>query len=245
MNDRDQWDLDAALSRLFTPPAGLAQRLRSSLGSIEEREAEPELGRGFQFRPLFVLAAAAALAVVFLPRLGEESLPHSGLAGSLGQPQAGLCPEDGFDSVPGSDYRRQTPDLASLYHEALASSGVQTGATDLGGGCATPALGDSLTASLKADLGAALRVDSDANFFAGPFPLAEWRGGTVLAAFPEEGGLPSVLIAESESTVRCCIDLIPPRDPGLHVFAWRIGSILLIEITERTEPSFMESFELL
>lgn len=283
----DARQVDQSLARSFRPPDGLGARARGwTEASPAELIAKPRLsstgatastgaarsGRaggaggggpaGAHSAPLGVLAAAAVLLLIIVPRfLGSRDpveltasdaaalLAHragvpldAGLAGGLPDPAAlraslgfldGVCP-DAKDGI-------AAPDLASLYHEVVASAGSQESHPR---SCPSRLAGDSLLATLRERYGAGLREGHDAERMAGPFPSDEWRGGTVLAAFPEEGGLPSVLVAEDAQLLSCCIDLEEPRDPSLRVFTWPVGDVVLLEITQASEPRFLDRFEL-
>jgi len=245
-----------ALRRSFRVPDGLgaalAARVRAA-GAASRPVANASQGgarlRLLRGEPVAALAAAAVL-VVLLPRTrsdGADPVATAAAASAGADASAGDLAASSaapvFPLICGGDPRGgvAAPDLASLYHEVVASAG-SGGAQALD--CATAAPGDSLLATLRERHGAELRQGSDAGRLAGPFPFAEWSGGTVLAGFPERGGLPSVLVAESAEQLRSCIALAQPRDPDLRLFAWPMGDLVLLEITPEPAPRFLDVLEL-
>ena len=236
--------LDGALRATFRPPAGLGERARAWV--LEERPLTPPASPGGSgsasgaVRALVALAAAAAVLFVVLPRIGSEPPPEgprvAGGGGPLAAPSSWGPEPDCPDPLEGPSSR---PDLASLYHEVVASSGADDEALS----CASRTAGDSLLATLRSRYGAELSESADATRLEGPFPFAQWEGGTVLAGFPEEGGLPSVLVAERADQLSCCIDVTQPDDPDLQVFTWPVGDVVWLEITQATEPRFLDRFE--
>ena len=51
-----------------------------------------------------------------------------------------------------------------------------------------------------------------------------------------------MLVAERESTYTCCVAAELPADSDLKVFTWRVGGILLTEITPLSEPRLLDYF---
>lgn len=250
-SDRMQGDLERELLQglraRYVPPTGLGARLRAAVEGAASPSGgatapAPSSGRGGAggggqvLRRLAPLAAAALVLVLFLPRaprLQDEGAEPLRIASRM--QTAAL-----EDCAPREGPRLDSPDLATLYHEVVASAGSPDGRDPA---CESRAAGDSLLATLRERHGTGLRASGDAQQLAGPFPFEGWRGGTVLAGFPEGGGMPSVLVAESTSELDCCIDLKSPRDPDLNVFTWPVGDTVLLEITREERPRFLDRFE--
>ena len=55
-------------------------------------------------------------------------------------------------------------------------------------------------------------------------------------------GETSVVIAERDSVLSCCIDLRNPQGADLNVFTWSVGDLVLTEITPSTEPQLLDYF---
>ena len=75
----------------------------------------------------------------------------------------------------------------------------------------------------------------------GPFGSPEWPTGTILTGFPENKT--SVLVAERDSTLTCCMRMQLPESSGLRLFTWRVGGLVLTEITPLAEPRLIACFE--
>ncbi len=266
--DADQVRIDAALVRRYRAPAGLGQRLRGELTGLGLQPVAPAVAAGegssvpassstaaasgsagirsglrLLRGPALCLAAAAALLLILAPRLGRGAGENGdNVAGGGGDYplRGGVECDDPETQFGGAPLAFDSPDLASLYHEVVSMAGShETRASE----CVHPGDGDSLLASLRQDYGTSLRQVGDAARLAGPFPAADWRSGTVLTGYPEEGGWPSVLVAESASNLSCCVVPIQPSDPELHVFTATVGDMALFEITRRGEPRFLDRFE--
>jgi hypothetical protein len=85
-----------------------------------------------------------------------------------------------------------------------------------------------------------------AGLLQGPFGSPELPGGTLLTAYPEGPlGDPSVLLAECEGEGGSWLDsgLAMGSAGELRAFHARVGSIVLTEITPRSEPRLLQLFD--
>ncbi len=100
---------------------------------------------------------------------------------------------------------------------------------------------DDLSATLASTYDARVELEpSLSSRLQGPFSTEQWPTGTVLTAVSE--GETSVVIAERDSVLSCCIDLRNPQGADLNVFTWSVGDLVLTEITPSTEPQLLDYF---
>jgi len=253
--------LDASLARTFRPPVGLGDRSLAPAvapavprgveggGGAVGGPSEHPLRRSWGIVHGASLAAAAALVFLFLV-VGDEPELESGVevartegptassAAGEGERTGGLrpVPPIGAADVVGTD-DLVGPDLELLFAEATASHG---------GMCSAPhELGD-IEASLASHCGNELGLRADARgVFQGPMDSSEWPTGMVLTGYPDgPDGAPSVIVAECESQLACCLRLDLPSESRLQLFTWRMGRVLLTEITPRDEPRLLDYFEM-
>jgi len=222
MNEkRDRLDdaLDASLARSFGVPEDPTAGLRHLLTSEEPSPALP----GERPRPSswlsMVLAFAAAAVLGLVSWLEREAPPHGPVA------------MQGLDDVPATSVRE--PDLTTLYYEI--STALENPFL-----CPSPkGLADELSASY--DCCEELRVDPNVtDLLEGPFDSAQWPGGTILTG--RAGDSTAVLIADLDSTYRCCVRPQIPEEGELEVFTVRLGDLVLTEVTPLSEPHLLDYF---
>jgi hypothetical protein len=230
--------IDQALRRRFEPPASL------------ERLAERALARPARARrpaPWLVLVAAAAAALVawLAPwRAAPDAAPRrawpgseelAGLAPPPGSPRAPACrPVGPLEPPTGRPQQVHSPDLARLYS---AMDACQRSAAAL----PCPENAD-LAERLFATYGKDIELRPDAlGFLQGPFASADWPTAMILTGFV--GDQTSVLVAERDATLECCLCVDLPEDSGLRRFTWQVGDVVLTEITPHAEPRMLEYLE--
>jgi hypothetical protein len=130
--------------------------------------------------------------------------------------------------------RPQAPDLVALYRTMDAcqrsSAAVACEAND------------ELLARLRASYGPGVALRSEAaGLLHGPFASAEWPTGTILTGTSED--LTTVLVAERDATLDCCVKMRLAESSGLNVFTWSVGDLALTEISPHDEPRFLQLFE--
>jgi hypothetical protein len=125
------------------------------------------------------------------------------------------------------------PDIETLYQQATrwTSAPEWNACTDE----------QELVGALAASYGETVALTPEAsNVLQGPFASEEWPTGTVLAAHPDDATV--VLVAERDTTHRCCVRLEVPEGSDLQLFTWRVGGLVLTEITPFTEPRLLGYF---
>jgi len=223
--------IDAALRRRFEPPLGLetlSTRLRPA--------------RRARLRPWLLAAAAASAAIVLArswpPGTSREE-PRAPLV--VAERGAPLRADEPFcrligplvDGEPrlGSMH---TPDLARLYGEMDACQ--------QGGGDPACWAGDFLAERLSESYGQEIEVRPEAaGQLHGPFGSDQWPTATIVTATSDQ--LTTVLVADRVSTLDCCVEPRLPAESGLHLFTWRLGDVVLSEITPFDEPRLLAYFE--
>jgi len=222
MNEnRDRLDdaLDASLARNFQVPEDPAAGLQHLFapGEPSPALAGKRSGPGPLLFTALALAAASVLGLVGWLR--REAPVHEPLA------------VQGPGDVPADPVRE--PDLTTLYYE------ISTALEDpfL---CPSPeGLADELSASY--DCCEELRVDPHVtDLLEGPFDSAQWPGGTILTG--RAGDSTAVLIADLDSTYRCCVRPQIPEESELEVFTVRLGDLVLTEVTPLSEPRLLDYF---
>ena len=53
----------------------------------------------------------------------------------------------------------------------------------------------------------------------------------------------SVLVADRDTTLDCCVRMRLAADSGLNVFSWSLGDLALTEITQHVEPRLLPFFD--
>ncbi len=221
MKDRDKVlndPIDASLARSFLVPDDPAAKLTHL---FEEGPSEPGavLPHGLRqgwWRPS--LAAAAAVLFAYLVWHEERSKP---LSPAVSEDVAEL-------PMPVRE-----PDLATLYYE------IST-ALDDPFLCPTP---EGLASKLadNYDCCNELRVHPNVtDLLEGPFDSAQWPSGTILSG--KAGDSTAILIADLDSTYRCCVRPQMPEESELEVFTMRLGDLLLTEVTPLSEPRLLDYF---
>ena len=226
--------IDASLRRLFVPPADLAERISTGLPATPE-PASPAVTRSIGPRPLrrsAALLAAVAAGLVLWFVLGRGGAPVPVEVAPAAE-EAVICHVGPlFDADPPVGLPGE-PDLDALYREAR-------GFADQGNrGCSSS---DDLAGALASAYGTQVEMQpGTANLLQGPFSSAEWPTGTILTGFPEDRM--AVLVADLESTHTCCVHPAIPEDSSLKTFTWRVGGLVLTEITPLSEPRLLEYFQ--
>jgi len=220
--------IDGALKRRFQPPA--------SLDTLATRLAPRP--RRLWPRLLLVTCAAAALLLLFLMRR-EDPLPARIERLSperLARIEPFQCPSVGpLEEARELDPARpQAPDLLALYRTMDACQrSTEAVACDEN---------DELVARLRASYGPEVSLAAGASgLLHGPFASAEWPTATILTGSSED--LTTVLVAERDATVDCCVRLRLAESSGLNVFTWSVGDLALTEISPHDEPRFLQLFE--
>jgi hypothetical protein len=128
----------------------------------------------------------------------------------------------------------QAPDLVALYR-AMDACQRSTAAVACDAN-------DELLARLQASYGPDIALRSEAaGLLHGPFASAEWPTGTILTGTSED--LTTVLVAERDATLDCCVRMLLAESSGLNVFTWSVGDLALTEISPHDEPRFLQLFE--
>ena len=222
--------IDAALRRRFAVPASLETLTTRSLPARRAR-----------LLPLLTLAAAVAASLflwLWVSRAATDGrvrrvelaaiappfavdLPFCRTVGPLleGQPEPG---------------RMHSPDLARLYRD-MESCQRDTGAAACG-------LDDRLAERLSATYGQPLALRPEAaGRLHGPFGSDEWPTATIVTGTCEERT--TVLVADRDATLACCVRMQLPEDSGLQLFTLRVGEVVLTEISPLSEPRMLPYFE--
>lgn len=177
-------------------------------------DAAPATRRGGPTRTA-LLAAAAAVVLLALWIGAARERPAPVTTAGLTTPPA------------------HAPDLAALYYEI-------TTARDDPWTCPSPE-------ELAAGLAATYQCCDDlivqpgaADVLEGPFDSTLWPGGTILTG--DADGRTAVLIAERDTQHRCCV--LPTLSEGseLEVFTWKVGDLVLTEVTPLSEPRLLDYF---
>jgi hypothetical protein len=102
--------------------------------------------------------------------------------------------------------------------------------------------GDDLGARLAGIYGQPLELRPEsAGLLHGPFGSDEWPTGTIVTG--PAAGLTSVLVADRDATLACCVQMNLPDDSGLHLFTWQVGEVVLTEISPFAEPQLLHYFQ--
>lgn len=225
--------IEQALRRRFEPPA--------TLSGLPERALGPAL-RSRRLTPWLFLAAVAAAALAWFGPWRAAPARRSGpvslqpVVQRVAQAPAGLAcrPSGPLESWPGLPERVHSPDLRQLY---AAMDACQRSAAALP--CRE---NEGLAERLQETYGAEIELRPDAiGFLQGPFASADWPTATILTGTTEEHT--SVLVAERDATLDCCLCMDLPADSGLRLFTWQVGDLVLTEITPLDEPRLIQFFE--
>jgi len=221
--------VDESLRARFAPPADLEERV-----ARWRTHARPP--RGGRVKWLVLAAAAAALALVGLwPRArGEEPTPL--VVAELAAPRSPT-----HDFPPVGPLQELTPavDLhsADLTHLYTVMDAAQRGAASVACG-----EDDQLAERLHETYGQQVELEPGASgFLHGPFASAEWPTGTILTGSADD--MTSVLIADHDDTLACCLRMSLDEDSGLNLFTWKVGEIVLTELTPRGQPLLISCFK--
>lgn len=217
--------IDAALRRRFQPPA--------SLDSLPARIG-PRPARW----PRYLVLACAAAALVALLLLRREARPAARIERLTPERLARVEPAQCALVGPLVEARDanlpQAPDLLALYRSMDAcqrsSAAVACGEND------------ELLARLQASYGpdVSLRPEA-AGLLHGPFASPEWPTATIFTGSSED--VTSVLVADRDATLDCCVRMRLAADSGLNVFSWSLGDLALTEITQHVEPRLLPFFD--
>lgn len=224
--------LEQALRRRFEPPASLAELPARVLAHTPRR---------WRAAPWLFLAAVAAAALAWLApwrgapvrRSVRPSFPQQ--IARAPESRALVCrPSGPLESPDGRPERVHSPDLAQLYATMDACQRFAD---------ALPCReNEGLAERLQETYGAEIELRPDAvGFLQGPFASADWPTATILTGTSEEHT--SVLVAERDATLDCCLCVDLPQDSGLRLFTWQVGDLVLTEITPFDEPRLFQFFE--
>ncbi len=259
---REDAAIDAGLRRLFAPPERVvvpeaiqARASRTAHGSVASERGAPWPRQAAAFLACAAglgglwlavraalpapLATTAPVERIALGTTGPQAVPGSGepaVALPLG-PGAG---EASAGAAPGAAARASLPsgwNPERLYAEATrAGEAMAT--------CSGPEL-DLVRSALGERCGQLLRLHPEAaGLLQGPFGSAELPQGTLLTGYPEGPlGEPSVLVAECDGSLACCLDGLVADSGALRAFHARVGDLVLTEITPRAEPRLLQLFE--
>ena len=257
--------ISSSLRSTFAPPetARLTALLPSSDPEPPSAAAEAvETRASFAFLLVPLTLAAAAAAVLLLLDVPGRSPAGPATNGELAErlelprSDGGEGADNGAPSAPSSRVaalepaldpfvgplldarseeflvRVQRPDLEALWEKAAlwtSDPGLRTCDTD-----------DDVAGLLASALDQDVELDAEANgLLQGPFSDESWPTGTILAGLSD--GQASVLIAERDEVVTCCLDLEAPAG-DLNVYSWPVGDVVLTEITPHTEPRLLGLF---
>jgi len=247
MNDelrtrREDEAIEAALRRLFTPPADV--RVPPELLVEAADPVRPR--RRLRFVTALV-ASAAGLACLWLVVRNQLPEPRAELARAPAVAPTGLRPAEapratgapGAPGAPGAAVAAAVADLERLYASVTRERAAM--AT-----CSGPEELEAVRSELSERCGEDVYLHPEAaGLLQGPFGSPELPGGTLLTAYPEGPlGDPSVLLAECEGEGGSWLDTGLAVGPGeLRAFHARVGSIVLTEITPRSEPRLLQLFD--
>lgn len=231
--------VESLLRRRFPVPTAFAPPPAPFAPSAPARPAPPvprprpvraPAGAAPPWRLFGWLAAAAAVLLVVRARTGSDVEPGA----SVRVADAGRA----LQRVPPDPVL--CPDLASLYRRAADLTTPEPS-------CAEPADPSSqhLQMALTQRYGERVELCPEASdVLYGPYHLAEWPSGTVLTGYPDgPEGAPAVIVAETDEQLRCCVDIELPVDSRLNLYTWRVGKVLLTEISPHPEPRLLPCFE--
>ncbi len=225
-------NIEASLRRIFAPPAGLESLVERSLRPRKTRIRRP-------WRTLVLVGGAAAgLLLAWLAR--ERALERdTGLppgSGSLVYEVASLLPPVGPLEEPlGDPSDVRAPDVDAIYRAMDACQRRSE----------IPPCDeqDRLAETLTRTYGEELQLEPGAAWMLrGPFSSPEWPTGTILTGVADEHT--AVLVAERDSTLACCLRPELSEGSGLRMFTWRVGGLVLTEITPLGEPRLIDCFRL-
>lgn len=129
--------------------------------------------------------------------------------------------------------RVESPDLETLYSEATALAADRS--------LSVCGAGGELAGVIESSYGQRVNLRTEAEGrLQGPFASTQWPTGVILAGGSAEA--PAVLVAERDSIHDCCLALQLPEDSHLKLFTWRVGDLVLTEITPLEEPRLLDSF---
>ncbi len=231
--------VEEALLRSFpVPRSPLAHLSAQELASLEE--PLPRV-------PWRLTLQRAAAAVVLIAGGALVSTLWHERPATVHEQAAGGRPA--FDPISAADYAAEPagcdlleplrPDLESLYASIIELPVPQGTCSDQ-----EEAGSDGLARLLASRYGTEFRLTpgADRSLF-GPHSSEEWPSGMVLSGYPDgPEALPVVLIAEDDSYHSCCVHAAASPESGLQVYTWRVGDVLLTELSPHDEPRFLESF---
>jgi len=224
-----QRDIDAALRRTFASPEDLLDRLE--VAGLPRTDAPRR--RLTILRSFLGVLAAAAIVFVFTRLAGvQEVAPAEEPPVEVAS--AGIT---AFPVDPGRDPDEvESPNLERLYLDAAGQEGQSQ--------CSGPGDLTDLERELTTRYGSGLSVLPEASgVIHGPFDSTEWPSGMVMTSYPDgPSGQPVVLVAEQEAQLACCLDVSLPQSSGLQLFTWKVGALLLTEITPHREPRLIGCF---
>ena len=237
--------LDESLRARFAPPVDLEERV-----ARWRTHARPLRARSLGARSLWdgrvkrlVLAAAAAAVVLvglWLRARGGEPAP-SVVARLEVLERLGPRAPAARDFPPVGPLHEPTPEVelhsADLTHLYTVMDAAQRGAASVACG-----EDDQLAERLHKTYGQEVELEPGASgFLHGPFASAEWPTGTILTGSADD--MTSVLIADHDDTLACCLRMSLDEDSGLNLFTWRVGEIVLTELTPRGQPLLISCFK--
>ncbi len=211
-------EIDEALARRFAPPVDLEARALEFAARLATRSRP----RPWPIAAAGLLAAAAGLLALAVLQRRSAKEP------AADAPSVPACAVGPLEEIsPGGEPPElRRPDLETLYREVIACSRTRV-----------------LTCSLedwRAPRGG-VRLKNDAPAIVqGPFSSSEWPTGTIWTSPPDEG---AVLVADLDTTHRCCLEIELPPGSGLNLFTWRVDGVVLTEITPLAEPRLLDCFE--
>lgn len=229
--------IDAALRRRFQAP--------DSLDTLARRMHRGPSG-GLRRLSWLALAAAAAVLIAFLLRRGatrETTRPPAQLVASahVVPPLAPSDTEPAFCNLigpvregaptPGQILR---PDLVRLYRDMDTCQRD----SDLAVCWESDLLAERMSATYDQPLD--VRPEA-AGHLRGPFGSDEWPTGTIVTGSSEQ--LTSVVVADRDTTLACCLHMSMPEGSGLRLFTRQVGDVVLTEITPFEEPRLLAYFE--
>ena len=229
-------ELDAGLRRRFAPPARLA-----TLAARASAEAERRAARRAVAGALAWTAAAAVVlgAALFLARSGAPPLPGHAQPAPVSPVSlvvAACTPwtptASPASAAQGSEVH--SPDLVALYR---TMDTCQRSAEAL-------ACGDDgeLEQKLRSTYGQEVELEPGAAaLLHGPFSSPEWPTAAILTG--AAGNATSVLVADRDQTLACCLLVRLAEDSGLNLFTWKLGELVLTEITPLPEPRLFDCFK--
>jgi len=224
--------IDAALRRHFAPPASL-ETIAARAQPVRTRTVAPWI---------LLTASLAAGVLLYLCTRERGGVPARAdrpaeLVARRGMP---LVAEPTFCRLVGPVREGEpepglvhSPDLERLYRD------MDSCQRDSSAACGKD---DNLAERMSATYGQPLALRPEAvGRLHGPFGSDEWPTATIMTGTSDEHL--TVLVADRDATLACCVQPHLAEDSGLRAFYLQVGEVVLTEITPLPEPRLLPYFQ--